>query len=199
MLQLCKAPAAQRVKIHPLVIRKSTTTPGSATVLEFTLTGLDGEGERTDDEGMSWCARELGQVVSLASPCMPPGSGARPRAASLFPTPPSRSSIRALPSRMSNPLPTILGLHSQLDRLSRIGATSPSSRNHGTSRAQVAQDHRLQRYQYQYQTMSIAAELSPSRIPETPMSAYSWPTIRPCRTHHRLHHPTLSLTLLLPP
>jgi hypothetical protein len=59
-------PAAQRVQIHPLVIGKSTTTANSATVLEFTL--ADPGGGRTGEDEMSWYARELGQVESLAVP-----------------------------------------------------------------------------------------------------------------------------------
>ena len=92
--QLRKAPAAQRVQIHPLVNSKSSSLPNvsSATSLEFTLAD---QGERIDKADIPWYARELGQVFSLASPCTPSGSGASPRADSLFPLPPSRASGKA--------------------------------------------------------------------------------------------------------
>ena len=51
--QLRKAPAAQRVQIHPLVNSKSSSPPNvsSATSLEFTL--ADQEGERIDKADIS--------------------------------------------------------------------------------------------------------------------------------------------------
>jgi hypothetical protein len=65
---------------------------------------------------MLWYARELSQVVSLASPCTPSGPSVRPRADSLFPTPPSCGSSSKGPlSRMSKPLPALPGPYPQLD------------------------------------------------------------------------------------
>ena len=79
--QLRKYPTTQRVQIHPLVINKTALpNASSATALEFAL--VDPE-ERTDEDEMSWYARELGQVVSLASPCIPPAL-VRARAQSCF-------------------------------------------------------------------------------------------------------------------
>jgi hypothetical protein len=212
-LQLRKAPAAQRVQIHPLVISKSTSSPNapnssSATALEFTLADL--EGEWADEDEMSWYARELGQVISLASPCTPSGSGARPRADSLFPTPPSCASGKGPRSRMSKPLPELPGPHPHLDptfprRRQAMPppvpgtSTTPSvrkslkitvprapprtplpldvadifddvdawsifapSRSTATGTSASAGT-----------STSVGAELSPPRIPETPMSTYS--------------------------
>ena len=46
--------------------------------LEFTLE--NSEGERTGEDEMSWCARELGQVVSLPHAHLPPAPApARPQ------------------------------------------------------------------------------------------------------------------------
>ena len=107
--QLRKAPAAQRVQIHPLVNSMSSSPPNvsSATSLEFTLAD---QGERIDKADIPWYARELGQVFSLASPCTPSGSGASLRADSLFSLPPSSASgkaPRALPAKSHAPGPSL--------------------------------------------------------------------------------------------
>ena len=76
------------------------------------------KGERTDEDEMSWYARELGQFVALASPCTPSGSGAHPRAELLFLLPPSYVSCEGPRSRMSKPLPAVprvSGPNPQLD------------------------------------------------------------------------------------
>ncbi|KAF8270112.1 hypothetical protein EI94DRAFT_1723475 [Lactarius quietus] len=113
--QLRKAPSAQRVRIHPFAITtKSTAAPdsSSANVLEFTLADL--EEQKSDEDEVSWYARELSEVVSLASSCKSSSSsatGSRPD--SLFPPP--KMGPR---SRMSKPLPAIPhtpGPHPQLD------------------------------------------------------------------------------------
>ncbi|KAH9059783.1 hypothetical protein EDB87DRAFT_743490 [Lactarius vividus] len=114
-LRLRKAPAAQRVQIHPLVITKSTPilhTPDAspADVFEFTIAPFSGpeDEEEQDEDDVSWYARELGQLVSLASPRAPSAASATtPRPDSLLP-PPSRASTRSgQHSRMSKPLPAI--------------------------------------------------------------------------------------------
>jgi hypothetical protein len=118
--QLRKAPVAQQVKIHPFVITRSSTgllapNSSSAKVLEFTFTDLEEE-QTTNEDEVSWYARELSDVVSLASTSSAPSSssatGARPD--SLFP-PPSRGSR----SRISKPLPSLpraaRAPHPQLD------------------------------------------------------------------------------------
>ncbi|KAN0134205.1 hypothetical protein V8E53_007977 [Lactarius tabidus] len=199
-LHLRKAPAAQRVQIHPLVINKPTTTASSATALEFTLADL--EREWTDEDEVSWYARELAQVVSLASPCTPTGSGARPRADSLFPTSPSRGPR----SRMSKPLPALPGPHPHLDPTfprrrqalpPPVPGTTPFVRKslkitvpRAPPRTSLPLDvadifddddawsifapsRSTNPNTSTSSTSNIGSELSPPRIPETPMSAYS--------------------------
>ena len=57
----------QSVQIHPLVTNKTTPPKASsATMLEFAL--ADPEGEQTDEDETSWCARKLDQVVLLDMP-----------------------------------------------------------------------------------------------------------------------------------
>ncbi|KAI9444035.1 hypothetical protein H4582DRAFT_2095380 [Lactarius indigo] len=113
--KLRKVPAAQRVQIHPLVITKSTHAllnpdASPADVFEFTIAPFSDpeDEEEQDEDDVSWYARELGQLVSLASPRAPSASSptsARPD--SLLP-PPSRPSTRTgQHSRMSKPLPAI--------------------------------------------------------------------------------------------
>ena len=68
-LQLRKAPAARRIRIHPLVISR----PHFPTQVSL----ANSEGERTDEDEMSRCAHELGQIASLAPPSTPSGSGAQ--------------------------------------------------------------------------------------------------------------------------
>jgi len=118
--KLRRAPAAQRVQIHPLVTTKSTpallTSDASpANVFEFTIAPFSGPEDEEEQDGgeddVSWYARELGQLVSLASPRAPSASsatGARPD--SLLPPPShgSSASTRTGPhSRMSKPLPAL--------------------------------------------------------------------------------------------
>ena len=70
------------------------------------------------EDEMSWYARKLGQIVSLAYPCTPFGSGTRPRAELIFPLPPSRVSYKGPRSKVSKPLPAIppsSGSNPQLD------------------------------------------------------------------------------------
>lgn len=117
-----KAPAAPRVAIPPLVIIKSTPallTPDAspANQFEFTLAPFsdpedeEEQAEGEDEDDLSWYARELGQFVSLASPCAPSASsatGARPD--SLLPSPSCGSSPNTKTgprSRMSKPLPAL--------------------------------------------------------------------------------------------
>ena len=207
--QLRTAPAAQRVQIHPLAISKSTTTASpyqsSATALEFTLADL--EEEWTDEDEMSWYARELGQVVSLASPCTP--SYARPRADSLFP-PPSRASDKGPRSRLSKPLPAVPHTPSPNPKLDptfpcrRQPLPSPVPSTTTTMIPTVRKSLKITVPRAPPRTplpqdvadifddidawsifvpssalpstgtgTNIGAELSPPRIPETPMSAYS--------------------------
>ena len=211
--QLRKAPAAQRVQIHQPMISKSMTTASpnvsSATAIEFTLADL--EQEWTDEDEMSWYARELEQVVSLASPCTP--SYARPRADSLFP-PPSRTSDKGPRSRMSKPLPAVPrtpGPNPQLDPTfpyRRQPLPSPVPSTTTTTTLAVRKSLKITVPRAPPRTplpmdvadifddidawsifvptsgtrstdpnsstsTNIGAELSPPRIPETPMSAYS--------------------------
>ncbi|KAH9047450.1 hypothetical protein EDB83DRAFT_2403107 [Lactarius deliciosus] len=112
--RLRKAPAAQRVQIHPLVITKSTPTlltsdANAADVFEFTIAPFSDaeDGEEQDEDDVSWYARELGQLVSLASPRAPAASSASAARPDSLP-PPSRASTRSgQHSRMSKPLPAI--------------------------------------------------------------------------------------------
>jgi hypothetical protein len=67
-----KVPPAQCVKIHPLVISKSTTAASSANALEFTLADL--EGERTDEAEMPWYACELSRSSRSLLPARPPAA-----------------------------------------------------------------------------------------------------------------------------
>ena len=206
--QLRKTSVAQRVRMHPFAISTSSMPPNvsSATALEFAL--ADPEGERANDDEMSWYARELGQVVSLASPCMPSGSGTRSREELLFPLPPSHVSCKGPRSRMSKPLPAIphmSGPNPQLDptfprrRPPVPGASTtmtPSVRKslkitvpRAPPRTSLPHDvadvfddsdawsvfvpSSGLRSTTLASTTSIGAELSPPRIPETPMSVYS--------------------------
>ncbi|KAH9047148.1 hypothetical protein EDB84DRAFT_545588 [Lactarius hengduanensis] len=113
--RLRKAPAAQRVQIHPLVITKSTpilltSDADPADVFEFTIAPFSDpeDEEEQDEDDVSWYARELGQLVSLASPRAPSASSATTARPDSLPPPPSRASTRSgQHSRMSKPLPAI--------------------------------------------------------------------------------------------
>ena len=201
--QLCKAPAAQRVQIQPLMINKTALpNASSATALEFAF--ANPEVERTDEDEMSWYARELGQVVSLASPlaCIPSGPGPRPPAELLFPLPPSHVSFKGPRSRMSKPLPAIprvSGPNPQLDPtfprrrppVPGTTNTTPSVRKslkitvpRAPPRTSLPLDVAVDdsdawsifvpsNPSTSASTTNIGTELSPPRIPESPMSAYS--------------------------
>ncbi|KAI9462893.1 hypothetical protein BJY52DRAFT_1255845 [Lactarius psammicola] len=231
--QLRKAPAAQRVQIHPLVITKSTPAPlnpdaSPASVFEFTIAPFsdpEDEEERAggeDEDDVSWYAREFSQFVSLASPRAPPSAtGARPDSLLPLPSRGFSASTRTGPhSRMSKPLPALPrtpGPNPQLDptfprrrttsrRLSRQQLPTyppppPPSRT-TTTTTSVRKSLKITVPRAPPRTplpldvadifddidawsvfapsaglrstaTSAGAELSPPRLPQTPLSAYS--------------------------
>ncbi|KAI9449943.1 hypothetical protein F5148DRAFT_1245256 [Russula earlei] len=106
----------------PLASEASLTSPTDT--FEFTLAAFplsdsaDEDGEEEEDDGL-WYSRELGQVVSLSSPCAPANSPARPDSFFSPPCSPRSSTDQSTGrSRMSKPLPSIpptLGPNPQLD------------------------------------------------------------------------------------
>ena len=156
-----KAPAAQCVRIHPLVISKvAPSTSSSATVVEFTLAD-PAEGERSHEERdvvvrtRTWLGRLPRFLPMHAS-----DSDAQLRVDSLFPIPPMITPFVRKPVKIivrCAPLRTLLRLD-VMDIFDDTDAWSvfvPSNSSNSTS------------------STNIVTELFPLLLQKAPMSMYS--------------------------